>query len=64
MIFFKIFFKTWNIKNKSLMEGFNRDGWMEEEGRGKVDSCHLKNSGRIFYCLKNKNKISNPNIQL
>lgn len=33
-------------------------------GKKKVDSCHLKNSGRIFYCLKNKNKISNPNIQL
>lgn len=39
---------------------------MDEQG-GKRKSrfdCHLKNSGRIFYCLKNKNKISNPNIQL
>lgn len=34
MIFFEIIFKTWNVKNKSLMKGFN-DGW-KKEGRRKV----------------------------
>lgn len=34
MIFLKIFFKIWNIKNKSLMDRFNRNGY--KEGRRKV----------------------------